>query len=113
MASTTRNKTPSTQATSKGDGKSNSLSVVTPNKPNATNKAPNSASIPKKNRKRNGNDIPNDVEDRKLPAVSKTNVPKTPEQSKDTKKDGPPSPPAKKIKAKPRKKTRETRNREI
>ena len=59
---------------------------------------------PKKNCKQNGNDIPDDVKDRKLPAVLKTNAPKTPEQSKDTKKDGPPSPPAKKIKAKLRKK---------
>ena len=107
MAPKTRNQTPSTPAPSKGDGKPNLLSVVTPDKPNATNKAPDSASIPKKNCKRNVNDIPDDVEDRKLPAVSKTNVPKTPEQSKDTKKDGPPSPPAKKIKAKPRKKKHE------
>jgi hypothetical protein len=103
MAPTTRKKTPSTPAPSKSDGKPNLSSVVTPDKPNATKKALDSASVPKKNRKRNENDIPGDVEDRKVPAVLKKNVPTTPEHSKDVKKDGPPSPPAKKIKAKPRK----------
>jgi hypothetical protein len=107
MAPKTRNQTPSTPAPSKGNGKTNLLSVVTPDKQDATINAPNSASIPKKICKQNVNDIPDDIEDRKLPAVSRTSIPKTPEKSKDNKRDGPLFPPAKKIKAKPCKKKHE------
>jgi hypothetical protein len=48
MAPTTRKKTPSTPAPSKSDGKPNLSSVVTPDKPNATKKALDYASVPKK-----------------------------------------------------------------
>ena len=103
MAPKTRNQTPSTPASSKSGTTTNLPSVVTPDKAFGTRVSSINSKVPKKDRKRTAGHMFDDKEKKMVSATaSNASDPKTPEITKKNSKDKLSSPPAKKIKAKPR-----------
>ena len=101
MAPTTRNQTPSTPPSSKGNLKSNASSVVTPDQSNGVDGHQGTDKIPKKRRKSStNNNVEREKEDAK-PAAQKDATFGTPKSSSGVDDQKAPSAPVKKI-SKPR-----------
>jgi hypothetical protein len=101
MAPTTRNQTPSTPTMSKNDSKSNTSTLITPDRLPKTDVLHASTSIPKKLRKQSNTNAMDDTEDSKPAALSCKKSSKSRSKQERVKEEHSQSQPSKKIKTIP------------